>query len=89
MTPNIGRVKVTYDDVSYDVCHDDGTKMKYLWSFHNAQVVCKDLGFPGTMGYWKGGLGGKSSRQMYVDSYKCLQGKIEPNGWSILVGHNW
>ena len=75
MTPNVGTVEVAYDGTWYDVCHNDD-KLTLVWSFHNAQVVCKDLGFPGTMMQKKGGLEEESSRQTYVDSYKCLKGKI-------------
>ena len=73
VTQNVGRVEVKYDDVPSDVCFEqNGAKP---WNFDNAQVVCRELGFPGTMFARKGGQGhGTSERVVY--GYECKDGKF-------------
>ena len=75
ITPNEGRVEVKYDDVWSNVCYEksesEGDTRK--WSFANANVVCRELGFPGTMFARQGGQG-NGTRQSVVTGYKCKKG---------------
>ena len=80
-TPNEGRVEVKYDDVWSNVCYEkpeselqDGqVSDTRKWSFANADVVCRELGFPGTMFARQGGQG-IGSRPSKVAGYKCKKG---------------
>ena len=78
-TPNEGRVEVKYDDVWSYVCYvkpklqDGEVSDTRKWSLANAVVVCRELGFPGTMFARQGGQG-IGSRQSVVTGYKCRRG---------------
>ena len=70
---NLGRVEVKYDEVWSNVCYDSKESETRQWNIYNAQVVCRELGFPGTMAARRGGVG-KGDRLSAVDGYKCREG---------------
>ena len=79
VTQNVGRVEVKYDDIWSDVCYEQhGVKP---WSFYNAQVVCRELGFPGAMFARRGGHG-RGTRESVVYGYNCKDGKCLYMSWS-------
>ena len=75
-TSNAGRVEVSYDNISSDVCYepntDHGTEQ---WSFYNTQVVCRELGFPGAMFARRGGYG-DGMRKSGISDYRCTDSKF-------------
>ena len=63
-----------YDDMWSNVCYESDTGTHGdRWSFANAGVVCKELGFPGTM-YARQGGQGNGTRSKIILGYKCRQG---------------
>ncbi len=75
IAPNAGRVEVQYDDnIWANVCYYSSKKPKRKWNFINAQVVCKELGFPGTMFALQGGQGPGTHRATFY-GYTCHAGK--------------
>ncbi|XP_072047044.1 lysyl oxidase homolog 2-like [Amphiura filiformis] len=67
--PNAGRVEVQYDDTWASVCYELHSTSGQ-WSFDNALVVCRELGFPGTMFAGQGGMG-QGNRKASLYDYKC------------------
>ena len=55
------------------MCYDSRESETRQWSFYNAQVVCRELGFPGTMIARKGGVE-TGDRESIVDGFKCKEG---------------
>ena len=74
LAANAGNVEVKYDDTWSNVCYDSRESETRQWSFYNAQVVCRELGFPGTMIARQGGFG-SGTKKSIVDGYKCREGK--------------
>ena len=76
-TPNEGRVEVKYDDVWSSVCYKKPETYwdTRTWIFNNAEVVCRELGFPGTMFARQGGQG-IGLRQSVVTGYKCIKSRF-------------
>ena len=58
---------VNYDGVRSDVCSVN------QWSYQNAQIVCRELGYPGTMFARQGGYGTGAGGSV-VDGYQCKSG---------------
>ena len=83
LTASAGNVEVQYDDTWSNVCYDSRESETRQWSFYNAQVVCRELGFPGTMIARKGGFA-NATRKSIVDGYKCREGKVHfPRGHGV------
>ena len=74
IAPNSGRVEVKYDEVWFNVCYESDELDTSKWSFTNAEVVCNELGFPGTMLAGQGGQG-NGTRESVVSGYKCRKGQ--------------
>ena len=72
--PNSGRVEVRYDEEWLNVCYESDESDTRKWSFTNAEVVCSELGFPGTMFAGQGGQG-NGTRKSVVSGYKCRKGQ--------------
>ncbi|XP_072046716.1 lysyl oxidase homolog 2-like [Amphiura filiformis] len=70
VAPNIGRVEVQYDDMWASVCYQSLKQGSKSWTFENAQVVCRELGFPGTMFARQGGLG-QGTHEAAMHDYRC------------------
>ena len=75
--PNIGRVKVKYDDTWSGVCYEFKEGDTRPWSFSNVQVVCRELGFPGAM-FAKKGCEETDKQHSKIYGYKCTEGKNHP-----------
>ena len=73
--PNIGRVEVKYDERWSNVCYDSKESETRQWNIYNAQVVCRELGYTGTMFAMRGGVG-QGNRMSVLDGYKCREGKV-------------
>ena len=73
VTQNVGRLEVEYDGVRLDVCYEHNGARR--WSFYNAQVVCRELGFPGALFARRGGQG-HGTRESVVYGYECKDGKF-------------
>ena len=72
--PNAGRVQVFYSDQWWDVCHDSDDKCENTnWSFSEAMVVCRHLGYPGTAMIRKGEYGNATGPT--ISSLSCDGGK--------------
>ena len=76
LVPNIGRVEVRYDEAWTNVCYDSKESETRQWNIYNAQVVCRELGFPGTLAARRGGAG-RGNRMYVVDGYKCRSGEVK------------
>ncbi|XP_072047975.1 uncharacterized protein [Amphiura filiformis] len=81
VSSNAGRVEVRYDDAWSSVCyaHDgstdassNGSPTPTDWSFANAQMVCRELGFPGTMFARQGGYG-YGIKDTFINGYNCKE----------------
>ncbi|XP_051945374.1 galectin-3-binding protein A-like [Xyrauchen texanus] len=62
--PSSGRVEVYHDGQWGSVC-DDG------WEMAEAQVVCRQLGFPGAISATAGGQYGEGSGPIWLDDISC------------------
>ncbi|XP_058626312.1 galectin-3-binding protein A-like [Onychostoma macrolepis] len=62
--PSSGRVEVYHDGQWGTVC-DDG------WELAEAQVVCRQLGFPGAISVTTGGRYGEGSGPIWLDDMNC------------------
>ncbi|XP_052007451.1 galectin-3-binding protein A-like [Xyrauchen texanus] len=62
--PSSGRVEVYHDGQWGSVC-DDG------WELAEAQVVCRQLGFPGAVSATAGGQYGEGSGPIWLDDVNC------------------
>ncbi|KTG05863.1 hypothetical protein cypCar_00005345, partial [Cyprinus carpio] len=62
--PSSGRVEVYHDGQWGTVC-DDG------WELAEAQVVCRQLGFPGAISVTPGGQYGEGSGPIWLDDMNC------------------
>ncbi|XP_016398909.1 galectin-3-binding protein A-like [Sinocyclocheilus rhinocerous] len=62
--PSSGRVEVYHDGQWGTVC-DDG------WELAEAQVVCRQLGFPGAISVTTGGQYGEGSGPIWLDDMNC------------------
>ncbi|XP_016113110.1 galectin-3-binding protein A-like [Sinocyclocheilus grahami] len=62
--PSSGRVEVYHDGQWGTVC-DDG------WELAEAQVVCRQLGFPGAISVMAGGQYGEGSGPIWLDDMNC------------------
>ncbi|XP_072037180.1 uncharacterized protein [Amphiura filiformis] len=69
-TPNAGRVQVYDTDQWKDVCHDGDDRGDKDWSFKEAMVACRQLGYPGTAMKRKGGYGNGNSNNA-IDAFEC------------------
>ena len=75
-TSNAGRVEVSYDEIWSDVCYEpDRGQGVEQWNFHNTQVVCRELGFPGAMFARRGGYGNRA-RESSISDYRCTDSKF-------------
>ncbi|XP_056310264.1 galectin-3-binding protein A [Danio aesculapii] len=63
--PSSGRVEVYHDGQWGTVC-DDG------WDLAEAQVVCRQLGFPGAVSVASGGQYGEGSGPVWLDDMNCM-----------------
>lgn len=59
-----GRVEVYHDGEWGTIC-DNG------WSLTETNVICKQLGYPGAIGYETGGHFGSGSGPVFLDQVKC------------------
>ena len=71
--PNAGRVQVSYSDQWWDVCHGNNQVCNREWSFSEAMVICRQLGYPGTAMTRKGGYGNATGSA--ISSFSCDGGK--------------
>ncbi|XP_073701089.1 galectin-3-binding protein B-like [Garra rufa] len=76
-----GRVEVYHDRQWGSVC-DDG------WDLAEAQVVCRQMGFPGAISAIPGGTYGEGSGQIWLDEMKCKGSESSLsdcsfNGWGV------
>ncbi|XP_073690422.1 galectin-3-binding protein A-like [Garra rufa] len=62
--PSSGRVEIYHDGQWGTVC-DDG------WDLAEAQVVCRQLGFPGVISVTPGGQYGEGSGKIWLDDMNC------------------
>ncbi|XP_052396535.1 galectin-3-binding protein A [Carassius gibelio] len=62
--PSSGRVEIYHDGQWGTVCDDD-------WDMAEAQVVCRQLGFPGAKLFTLGGRYGEGSGKIWLDDMKC------------------
>ncbi|KAK7174156.1 hypothetical protein R3I93_001366 [Phoxinus phoxinus] len=62
--PSSGRVEVYHDGQWGTVC-DDG------WDVAEAQVVCRQMGFPGAISVTSGGQYGEGSGKIWLDDMNC------------------
>ncbi|XP_050961092.1 galectin-3-binding protein A-like [Labeo rohita] len=62
--PSSGRVEIYHDRQWGTVC-DDG------WDMAEAQVVCRQLGFPGAISVMSGGRYGEGSGPVWLDDMNC------------------
>ncbi|XP_072047967.1 uncharacterized protein [Amphiura filiformis] len=72
--PNTGRVQIQYDDNEWtDVCYNSKKKSRLspAWGFHEVQVVCRELGYPGALMKQRGGYG-NAEGQAFVNGFNCL-----------------
>ncbi|XP_072047042.1 uncharacterized protein [Amphiura filiformis] len=72
ISSNVGRVEVRYDNEWTSVCYETSDGSANDWSFANAQVVCRELGFPGTMFARQGGQG-QGTREHVINGYQCRE----------------
>ncbi|TRY83194.1 hypothetical protein DNTS_033942 [Danionella cerebrum] len=76
-----GRVEIYHDGQWGTVC-DDG------WDLVEAQVVCRQLGFPGAVSAVQGGRYGEGSGSIWLDDLKCkgsesLLSECSFKGWGV------
>uniref|UniRef100_UPI003AAE9E63 scavenger receptor cysteine-rich domain-containing protein DMBT1-like n=1 Tax=Centroberyx gerrardi TaxID=166262 RepID=UPI003AAE9E63 len=62
--PSEGRVEIYHDGVWGTVCDDD-------WDLNEAQVVCRQLGFPGAVESLSGASFGQGSGKIWMDDLNC------------------
>ncbi|KAI4900543.1 hypothetical protein NFI96_026729 [Prochilodus magdalenae] len=62
--PSTGRVEVYHDGQWGTVCDDN-------WEIAHAQVVCRQLGFPGAVSATVGGTNGEGSGPIWLDDLRC------------------
>ena len=62
---NQGRVEVYINGQWGTVCDD-------LWGQNDANVVCRQLGFPGSIGYTKSQTFGAGSGPILLDNMRCV-----------------
>ncbi|XP_043088734.1 LOW QUALITY PROTEIN: galectin-3-binding protein A [Puntigrus tetrazona] len=79
--PSSGRVEVFHDGQWGTVC-DDG------WDLAEAQVVCRQLGFPGAVSVTSGGQYGEGSGPIWLDDMNCkgLESSLSEccfKGWGV------
>ncbi|NP_998038.1 galectin-3-binding protein B precursor [Danio rerio] len=79
--PSSGRVEVYHDGQWGTVC-DDG------WDLAEAQVVCRQLGFPGAVSVATGGQYGEGSGRVWLDDMNCkgsesLLSECSFKGWGV------
>uniref|UniRef100_A0A672KSA8 SRCR domain-containing protein n=1 Tax=Sinocyclocheilus grahami TaxID=75366 RepID=A0A672KSA8_SINGR len=79
--PSSGRVEVYHDGQWGTVC-DDG------WDLAEAQVVCRQLGFPGAKSFMPGGQYGEGSGPIWLDEMNCKgsEGSLSEccfKGWGV------
>ena len=67
-TPNAGHVEVKYVDTWSGVCYERYASDTSPWSFVNAEVVCKELGYPGALFARRGD---RRTRRSWMTGYKC------------------
>ena len=72
-SPNAGQVEVRYNDLWANVCYKTSNKDTYAWNFANAEVACKEKGFPGTM-IARQGSQEIGTRTHTIVHYKCKRG---------------
>ena len=70
IAPNAGRAEVRYDDVWSNVCYESNPNDNQHWNYKHADVVCRELSFPGTMFARQGGQG-QGTRSSIVFDFKC------------------
>ena len=66
--PNAGHIEVKYDDTWSGVCFERYHRDPKTWDFANAEVVCKELGYPGTLFARRGD---RATRESWVSGYRC------------------
>lgn len=74
-----GRVEVYHDDEWGTIC-DNG------WSLTETNVICKQLGYPGAIGYETGAHFGSGSGPVFLDHVTCdgsehFITECDDNGW--------
>ncbi|XP_077086831.1 galectin-3-binding protein A-like isoform X2 [Siphateles boraxobius] len=62
--PSSGRLEIYHDGQWGTVCDDE-------WDVAEAQVVCRQMGFPGAIAVTPGGQYGEGSGQIWVDDMNC------------------
>ncbi|XP_036446257.1 galectin-3-binding protein A-like [Colossoma macropomum] len=79
--PSAGRVEVYHDGEWGTVCDDN-------WEITQAQVVCRQLGFPGAVSATVGGTNGEGSGHIWLDDVSCTGSESSLStcrfkGWGI------
>ncbi|XP_056117916.1 galectin-3-binding protein A-like [Rhinichthys klamathensis goyatoka] len=74
--PSSGRVEIYHDGQWGTVC-DDG------WDVAEAQVVCRQMGFPGAISVTSGGQYGEGSGPVWLDDMNCKGSESSLSGCSF------
>ncbi|XP_077086832.1 galectin-3-binding protein A-like isoform X3 [Siphateles boraxobius] len=74
--PSSGRVEIYHDGQWGTVCDDE-------WDVAEAQVVCRQMGFPGAISVTTGGQYGEGSGQIWLDDMNCKGSERSLSGCSF------